>query len=152
MSFKKTALRILLALAVLCGIILLLMWIKGIEFNFRIFLGIFCGFAAWIGIISIVVWLWREDKKEEASKASAPETPPPPVPKKWDLMATRILFWGVTIAAAVGTTIYLYRFVRKNGVNFLFQYKEVLAGLILLPIIIGLTLFVIYQLTFREDI
>lgn len=45
--------------------LLLSMWIKGMEFKFRIFMALFAGLSAWMGIISLVIWLWKENKQED---------------------------------------------------------------------------------------
>jgi hypothetical protein len=41
------------------------MWAKGMEFKFRIFMALFAGLSAWMGIISLVIWLWKETKEED---------------------------------------------------------------------------------------
>ena len=45
--------------------LLVSMWIKGVDFKFRIFMALFAGLSAWMGIISLVVWLWKETNQEE---------------------------------------------------------------------------------------
>ncbi|MFH0789029.1 MAG: hypothetical protein V2B13_15640 [Pseudomonadota bacterium] len=45
--------------------LLLSMWIKEMEFKFRIFMALFAGLSAWMGIISLVIWLWKESKQED---------------------------------------------------------------------------------------
>ncbi len=45
--------------------LLMSMWIKGMEFKFRIFMALFAGLSAWMGIISLVIWLWKENKQED---------------------------------------------------------------------------------------
>lgn len=56
---------------ILLGMVLFLvvsMWIKGMEFKFRVFMALFAGLSAWMGIISLVVWLWKEDREEDLEK------------------------------------------------------------------------------------
>ncbi len=52
--------------------LLITMGIKGTEFKFRIFMALFAGLSAWMGLISLVIWLWKEsssaDKQEEKEK------------------------------------------------------------------------------------
>ena len=47
--------------------LLITMWLKGMAFQFRIFMALFAGFSAWMGIISLVIWLWKETNQEEPS-------------------------------------------------------------------------------------
>lgn len=56
----------------LLGMVLFLaitMWLKGMEFKFRIFMAIFAGLSAWMGLITVVIWLWRESANEEEKEA-----------------------------------------------------------------------------------
>jgi hypothetical protein len=56
----------------LLGMVLFLaviMWLKGMEFKIRVFMAIFAGLSAWMGLFSIVIWLWREGAKEEGKEA-----------------------------------------------------------------------------------
>jgi hypothetical protein len=48
--------------------LLLSMWVKGVEFKFRVFMALFAGLSAWMGIFSLVVWLWKESRQEEAER------------------------------------------------------------------------------------
>lgn len=52
--------------------LLITMGIKGTEFKFRIFMALFAGLSAWMGLISLVIWLWKDsmsvDKQEEKEK------------------------------------------------------------------------------------
>ena len=67
---------------ILLGMVIFLlvsMWIKGVEFKFRIFMSLFAGLSAWMGIFSLVVWLWKESrqddtKQEEGSRESNPSS------------------------------------------------------------------------------
>jgi hypothetical protein len=38
------------------------MWLKGLEITFRTFLALFAGLSAWMGLVSLVVWLWKDAK------------------------------------------------------------------------------------------
>jgi hypothetical protein len=48
--------------------LLLSMWVKGTEINFRVFMALFAGLSAWMGIFSLVVWLWKESRQEDAER------------------------------------------------------------------------------------
>jgi hypothetical protein len=48
--------------------LLLSMWIKGVEFKFRVFMALFAGLSAWMGIFSLVVWLWKESRQDDAEQ------------------------------------------------------------------------------------
>jgi hypothetical protein len=48
--------------------LLLSMWIKGVEMKFRIFMALFAGLSAWMGIISLVIWLWKETNQKDAEQ------------------------------------------------------------------------------------
>jgi hypothetical protein len=48
--------------------LLLSMWAKGVEFRFRVFMALFAGLSAWMGIISLVVWLWKETRQEDTEQ------------------------------------------------------------------------------------
>ncbi|MGA3084431.1 MAG: hypothetical protein ABSE95_06505 [Thermodesulfobacteriota bacterium] len=48
--------------------LLLSMWIKGVEMKFRIFMALFAGLSAWMGIVSLVIWLWKESNQKDAQK------------------------------------------------------------------------------------
>jgi hypothetical protein len=48
--------------------LLLSMWIKGVEFKFRVFMALFAGLSAWMGISSLVVWLWKESRQDDAEQ------------------------------------------------------------------------------------
>lgn len=56
----------------LLGMVLFLavtMWLKGMEFKFRVFMAIFAGLSAWMGLIAMVIWLWRESNQEDEKEA-----------------------------------------------------------------------------------
>ncbi len=48
--------------------LLLSMWIKGVEMKFRIFMALFAGMSAWMGIVSLVIWLWKETNQKDAEQ------------------------------------------------------------------------------------
>ncbi len=53
---------------ILLGMILFLlisMWIKGVEIRFRVFMALFAGLSAWMGIVSLVIWLWKERSQND---------------------------------------------------------------------------------------
>jgi hypothetical protein len=53
--------------------LLITMWIKGMEFKFRIFMALFAGLSAWMGIISLVIWLWKETKQDDLEQEEGPK-------------------------------------------------------------------------------
>jgi hypothetical protein len=57
--------------------LLISMWIKGMEFKFRIFMALFAGLSAWMGIISLVIWLWKETKQDDLEAEGEPEESKP---------------------------------------------------------------------------
>jgi hypothetical protein len=53
---------------ILLGMILFLlisMWIKGVPFKSRIFMALLAGLSAWMGIVSLVIWLWKETRQDD---------------------------------------------------------------------------------------
>jgi hypothetical protein len=56
-----------LGIILLCMVVFLLvsMWIKGMEIRFRVFMSLFAGFSAWMGIVSLVIWLWKDTRRED---------------------------------------------------------------------------------------
>ncbi len=62
---------------ILLGMILFLlltMWLKGVEFRFRVFMALFAGLSAWMGIISLVIWLWKDSLGREEEEGPLSET------------------------------------------------------------------------------
>jgi|GEM_PF-2416457 hypothetical protein len=57
--------------------LLITMWLKGMEFRFRVFMALFAGFSAWMGIVSLVIWLWKDMRLEEEERSKGEEAPPP---------------------------------------------------------------------------
>jgi len=57
--------------------LLISMWIKGMEFKFRIFMALFAGLSAWMGIISLVIWLWKETKQDDLEAEGEPKESKP---------------------------------------------------------------------------
>jgi hypothetical protein len=61
---------------IILGMIIFLflsMWVKGTEINFRVFIALFAGLSAWMGIFSLVVWLWKESRQEDAEREKRSE-------------------------------------------------------------------------------
>lgn len=59
--------------------LLLSMWFKGMEIRFRVFMSLFAAFSAWMGILSLVIWLWKDMRaeEEESPEEGTSVTPPP---------------------------------------------------------------------------
>ena len=52
----------------LAGMVIFLavaMWLKGMEFQFRVFMAVFAGLSAWMGLITMGIWLWQDGAAEE---------------------------------------------------------------------------------------
>jgi hypothetical protein len=53
--------------------LLVAMWLRGLEFRLRVFMAIFAGLSAWMGLITIVIWLWKEGNKAEKEELVPPQ-------------------------------------------------------------------------------
>lgn len=62
---KRIAWKLALFLAGMSVFLLATLWIKGMEIRLRVFMAIFAGLSAWMGLITMVIWLWKEGNKEE---------------------------------------------------------------------------------------
>lgn len=63
------------------GMILFLLvsiWLKGMEFRFRVFMALFAAFSAWMGIVTLVIWLWKDFQQEEKKRLDPGEASKPP--------------------------------------------------------------------------
>jgi hypothetical protein len=67
LNIKRIGKKLGLILLGMVLFLLITMWLKGMAFKFRIFMALFAGFSAWMGIISLVIWLWKETNQEEPS-------------------------------------------------------------------------------------
>jgi hypothetical protein len=76
-NIKRTGKKLGLIFLGMVVFLLLSMWIKGMEFKFRIFMALFAGLSAWMGIISLVIWLWKETKQEDLKQEEASNEPKP---------------------------------------------------------------------------
>jgi hypothetical protein len=63
--FKRIGKKLGLLLAGMVIFLAAAMWLKGMEFRFRVFMSIFAGLSAWMGLITMVIWLWRDSTTEE---------------------------------------------------------------------------------------
>ena len=63
--FKRIGKKLGLLLAGMVIFLAVTMWLKGMEFKFRVFMAIFAGLSAWMGLITMVIWLWRDSTTEE---------------------------------------------------------------------------------------
>ena len=63
-NLKRTGKKLGLIFLGMVVFLLISMWIKGMEFKIRIFMALFAGLSAWMGIISLVIWLWKETNRE----------------------------------------------------------------------------------------
>jgi len=66
--FKRIGKKLGLLLAGMVIFLAVTMWLKGMEFKFRVFMAIFAGLSAWMGLITMVIWLWRDSTTEEEKK------------------------------------------------------------------------------------
>ncbi|MBI4765864.1 MAG: hypothetical protein HY787_14910, partial [Deltaproteobacteria bacterium] len=68
MNFKRIGKKLGFILLGMVIFLLLSMWIKGLEIKFRVFMALFAGLSAWMGIFSLVVWLWKESRQDDAEQ------------------------------------------------------------------------------------
>jgi hypothetical protein len=66
-NFKRIGKKFGLIFSGMVLFILVSMWFKGLTISFRVFMALFAGLSAWMGIISLVIWLWKETNKEDSS-------------------------------------------------------------------------------------
>jgi len=66
-NYKRIGKKLGLILSGMILFILISMWFKGLTISFRVFMALFAGLSAWMGIISLVIWLWKETSKEDSS-------------------------------------------------------------------------------------
>jgi hypothetical protein len=66
-NFKRIGKKLGLILSAMVLFILVSMWFKGLIISFRVFMALFASLSAWMGIISLVIWLWKETNKEDSS-------------------------------------------------------------------------------------
>jgi hypothetical protein len=64
-SYKRIGKKLGYLLAGMVIFLAVTMWLKGMEFKFRVFMAIFAGLSAWMGLITMVIWLWRDSTTEE---------------------------------------------------------------------------------------
>jgi hypothetical protein len=67
--FKRIGKKLGYLLAGMVIFLALTMWLKGMEFKFRIFMSIFAGLSAWMALIATVIWLWRESNPGDEKEA-----------------------------------------------------------------------------------
>ena len=68
LNIKRIGKKLGLIILGMIVFLLLSMWIKGVEIKFRIFMALFAGFSAWMGIVSLVIWLWKENSQKDAEQ------------------------------------------------------------------------------------
>ena len=69
-NLKRTGKKLGLIFLGMVVFLLISMWVKGMEFKIRIFMALFAGLSAWMGIISLVIWLWKETNREDSESES----------------------------------------------------------------------------------
>ena len=72
-DIKRTGKKLGLIFLGMIVFLLISMWLKGMEFKFRIFMALFAGLSAWMGIISLVIWLWKETKQDDLEQEGGPK-------------------------------------------------------------------------------
>jgi hypothetical protein len=70
LNLKRTGKKLGLLLAGMVVFLVISMWIKGMEFKIRVFMALFAGLSAWMGIISLAIWLWKETNQEGSESES----------------------------------------------------------------------------------
>ncbi len=69
-NIKRTGKKLGLILLGMVVFLLVTMWVKGLEFRVRIFVALLAGLSAWMGIISLVIWLWKETSRDDPGPES----------------------------------------------------------------------------------
>lgn len=71
LNLRRTGKKLGLILAGMVGFLLISMWVKGMDFRIRVFMALFAGLSAWMGIISLVIWLWKETNREDSESGNS---------------------------------------------------------------------------------
>jgi hypothetical protein len=71
-NLKRIGKKLGLILSGMVLFLLITMWYKGLTISIRVFMALFAGLSAWMGIISLVVWLWKETSQEDSAKEENP--------------------------------------------------------------------------------
>lgn len=74
MNIKRIVKKLGIILLGMVIFLLISMWIKGVDFKFRVFMALFAGLSAWMGIFSLVVWLWKETRQDNAKQEKGRES------------------------------------------------------------------------------
>jgi hypothetical protein len=69
LNLKRIAVKLGLLLAGMILFLLISLWARGMNLSFRVFMALFAGLSAWMGIISLVIWLWKETNREDSSES-----------------------------------------------------------------------------------
>ncbi|MBI5584030.1 MAG: hypothetical protein HY892_09420 [Deltaproteobacteria bacterium] len=64
-AVKRIGKKLIYCLSGMTLFLLLAMGLKGMEFRLRVFMAVFAGLSAWMGMITMAVWLWKEGNREE---------------------------------------------------------------------------------------
>jgi hypothetical protein len=64
-AVKRISKKLIYLLGGMALFLLIAMWLRGLEFRLRVFMAIFAGLSAWMGLITMVIWLWKEGNKAE---------------------------------------------------------------------------------------
>jgi hypothetical protein len=64
-AVKRIGKKLIFLLGGMILFLLIAMWLRGLAFRLRVFMAIFAGLSAWMGLITIVIWLWKEGNKAE---------------------------------------------------------------------------------------
>lgn len=65
-AVKRIGKKLIYLLGGMTLFLLVAMWLRGLEFRWRVFMAIFAGLSAWMGLITLVIWLWKEGTGEES--------------------------------------------------------------------------------------
>jgi hypothetical protein len=69
LNLKRIAVKLGLLVAGMILFLLISLWARGMNLSFRVFMALFAGLSAWMGIISLVIWLWKETNREDSSES-----------------------------------------------------------------------------------
>jgi len=67
-AVKRIGKKLIYLLGGMTLFLLVAMWLRGMEFRWRVFMAIFAGLSAWMGLVTLVIWLWKEGTHEESDK------------------------------------------------------------------------------------